>query len=160
MWVAHPHSIKHGSKKSIFFILKSVIMNAEELTKKHLRERIDLESLQGEELTDMLNKHLKEEEHTFGSRYFAEKRTKQVAALLTRHGIEKERLYDAHMKEYNDWRKVKNVIRESQQLSFDLSEKGSKDKQQAPQKQTKETIADKIRKMLSKKKDKDYGHDL
>jgi hypothetical protein len=98
-------------------------MNSKQLVEKHLQERIDLDAMQSQELKQMLSRHDKEQKENPYSKYFARKRYEQLENLLRRHKTELEGLYDSHEQEYQNWQKIKQVIRDGKQLSFESEPK-------------------------------------
>jgi hypothetical protein len=132
-------------------------MNVNELTSRHTAEMLDLQEMQQQELDEMTKRHDKEYSYNPSSKYFAEKRLQQRNALLTRHKIERGRLHELHEKEYNEWRKVKTIIRDANQLSFDLEPKREiqLQKEEAP-----ETRLQKLKKLWEKLRGKDLEKDM
>ena len=130
-------------------------MNSTELTQKDLQERIDLESLQKKELDTMVKRHSLEAMEAPG-KYFEEKREKQMQKLLDNHKNELARLFDTHNEKWEQRQNVKNIIRESHQLSFDLQPKRERYIKPEP---VKETAMDKVKKFLHRKR-KDHGQEI
>jgi hypothetical protein len=94
-------------------------MDAITLTQKHLQERIDLENLQATEREAMLKRHKNETLEAKG-KYFEDKRQEQRQKLLDDHQNELAELFAVHQHEWEQFRQVKEIIRDSKQLSFDL----------------------------------------
>jgi hypothetical protein len=127
-------------------------MDAATLTRKHLQERIDLEALQQTQLEDMIKRHKLEALEAKG-KYFEEKRQEQLQKLQDFHKDELADLFVMHNKEWEDLMKVKTIIRESQQLSFDLQPKKEPRIQLQPEPE-KETLTNRIKKFLERRKTK------
>jgi hypothetical protein len=134
-------------------------MNANEITAKQTAEMLDLKQMQEQEIEEMTKRHDREYVGNPSSTYFAEKRLRQRNVLLARHKIESTRLYELHEKEYNEWHKLKTIIREADQLSFESEPK----KQIKPQKEEApepETRVQKLKKLWQKMRGKDLEKEM
>lgn len=134
-------------------------MHAVTLTQKHLQERIDLENLQKTEMDALKKRHRMEAIEAKG-KYFEERRQDQLQKLQDEHKAELADLYDMHNKEWGDFQKVKQIIRNSEQLSFDLQPK--KEPTPAQPEPEKDTFVNRIKKLLDKRrtKRKDRGQEM
>jgi hypothetical protein len=119
---------------------------------------LDLQEMQQQELDQMTTRHDREYAQNPTSKYFAERRLQQRNALLTRHKIERDRLYELHEKEYDEWRKLKTIIREAEQLSFELEE--PRKFIRLPEEPEPETRVQKLKKLWQKMRGKDFEKDM
>jgi len=126
-------------------------MNVNELTAMQTAEMLDLQDMQQQELNEMTKRHDREYAQNPTSKYFAERRLQQRNVLLIRHRIEREKLHDLHENEYKEWHKVKTIIQESNQLSFDAEPK----REVKQQKEEPETRLQKLKKLWEKMRGKD-----
>jgi len=132
-------------------------MTSKELVEKHLQERIDLDTMQSQELKQMLSRHDKERQANPYSQYFASKRQEQMENLLKRHKVELDRMYKAHEQEYQNWRKVHQIIRDAKVLSVDAEPKRQTYQQHyEPEQQSK---LDKIIQFFTQQRKKDHGQE-
>ncbi|OQP67243.1 hypothetical protein A3860_02465 [Niastella vici] len=132
-------------------------MTSKELVEKHLQERIDLDTMQSQELKQMLSRHDKERQANPYSKYFASKRQEQMENLLKRHKVELDRMYTAHEQEYQNWRKVNQIIRDSRTLSADAEPKRQiYQPNYEPEQQSK---LDKVIKFFMQHRKRDHGQE-
>ena len=134
-------------------------MSTNEFVAKQTAEMLNLEEMQRNELDEMTKRHDKEYAQNPASPYFAERRLQQRNALLTRHKIERDRLFQLHDTEYKEWRKLRNIIREAGQASYE-SEPKKEIKPQQEKPPEKETRLQKLKKQWQKMTGKNWEKEM